>query len=136
MVTIKSATNSTLPRSKRLTWEAEMSFPQTMEEAAENMAQSVVYAAEMLKDPFYILKRAIFQSLLLPEVVQMAQYSMLLLTLFWNIATFGITTYIAFQLGRALVYIIQRLCWFVFGGVKRNKSNIVKCKKKNTVQNV
>ena len=136
MVAITNSTNATLPRSKRLTWEAELAIPQTADEAAQNIARSIAYATEMLKDPFYILKRAIFQSLLLPEVIQAAQYTMLLLTFFWNIATFGITTYFAFQLCRATVYIIERLCWCLFGGVKKNRSNIFKHKKKNPVQNI
>ena len=109
--------NDTLPRSKRLSWETHMSVPQS----AENMAQSIHDVAVFIKDPFLIFKRAIFQTLLAPEVIRAAHYIMIALTSIWNIVFFGTMMYTVFQICKVSIFIIKRLSWCTLGRIKRRK---------------
>ena len=119
-----TSANYTLPRSKRLSWEAQMSIPQT----AESLAQSVHHVAEFVKDPFLIFKRAIFQTLLTPEVIKAAQYIMIVLTCIWNIVFFGTMIYTVFKICKISIFIIERLSWCIFGRIKRRKIMLFKNK--------
>ena len=116
--------NGTLPRSKRLSWETHMAVPQT----AEKMAQSIHDVAAFIKDPFLIFKRAIFQTLLTPEVIKAAQYIMIALTTTWNIVFFGTMLYTIFQICKTSIFIIKRLSWCMFGRMKRRKIRFGKSK--------
>ena len=118
------SSNDTLPRSKRLSWETHMSVPHS----AENMAQSIHDVAIFVKDPFLIFKRAIFQTLLAPKVIEAAQYIMVALTSIWNIVFFGTMMYTVFQICKISIFIIKRLSWCILGRMKRRKIKFGKTK--------
>ena len=112
-----TASNYTLTRAKRLSWETQMSIPQT----AESLARSLHNTAEFIKDPFLVFKRAIFQTLLAPEVIKAAQYIMIVLTCVWNIVFFGTMIYTVFKICRICIFIIERISWCILGRIKRRK---------------
>ena len=109
---------NTLPRSKRLVWETQMSVPRS----AEDMAQSIYDIAAFIKDPFLIFKRAIFQTLLAPEVIKVAQYIMIVLTSIWNIVFFGTMMYTLFHICKISIFIVKRLSWCILGRMKQRKT--------------
>ena len=116
--------NHTLPRSKRLSWEAHMAVPRS----AEDMAQSIHDIAALIKDPFLIFKRAIFQTLLAPEVIKLAQYIMIVLTSIWNIVFFGTLLYTVFHVCKICIFVFKRLSWCMVGRIKRRKIKFWKTK--------
>ena len=127
VVTMRAIANQniSLPRSKRLSWEAHMAVPQS----AEEIAKSVKNIGDMINDPFLILKKAILQSMLSPEIIRVAHYIMIVLTTAWNLAGSAILVFTVFKLCKISIFILERISWCIFGGIKKKKPRFWKSRK-------